>query len=109
MLSESLLGVVSQALCRKRGGGRVGVYEVLIVTPAVSNLIREEKTFQIPTIMQTSRALGMQTMNDALFALARSGVIDAAEAYATSIAKKDMALMLTRANMRGVWSEEAAQ
>jgi hypothetical protein len=48
-------------------------------------------------------------MNDALFSLAKSGVIDAAEAYATSISKKDMGLMLTRANMRGVWSEEAAQ
>ncbi len=109
MLSESLLGVVSQALCRKKGGGRVAVYEILIVTPAVSNLIREEKTFQIPTIMQTSRSVGMQTFNDALFNLVKAGTIDAAEAYATSVAKKDFALMMTRANIRGPWSEEAAQ
>jgi twitching motility protein PilT len=108
MLSESLLGVISQALCRKRGGGRVAVYEILLVTPAVSNLIREEKTFQIPTVMQTSRGLGMQTINDALFSLVKSGTIEPAEAYATAVAKKDMGLVLTRANIRGPWTEEAA-
>ena len=84
------------------------MYEILLVTPAVSNLIREEKTFQIPTVMQTSRGIGMQTINDALFNLVKSGTIDAAEAYATSISKKDMGLMLTRANLRGPWSEEAS-
>jgi twitching motility protein PilT len=84
------------------------VYEILLVTPAVSNLIREEKTFQIPTVMQTSRGIGMQTINDALFGLVKSGTIEPAEAYATSIAKKEMALLLTRANIRGPGSEEAS-
>ncbi len=109
MLAESLLGVVSQTLCRKKGGGRVAALEVLLVTPAVANLIREEKTFQIPTVMQTSRGMGMQTLNDALFSLVKHGTIEPAEAYASSVSKKEMGLTLTRANLRGPWSEEAAQ
>ena len=56
MLSESLRGVISQTLCRKIGGGRVAALEVLIVTSAVSNLIREGKTFQIPSMMQVGKA-----------------------------------------------------
>ena len=55
MLSESLRGVVAQVLCKKVGGGRVAAREVLLSVPAVSNLIREGKTFQIPSIMQTNR------------------------------------------------------
>jgi twitching motility protein PilT len=53
MLSESLRGVISQTLCKKIGGGRVAALEVLLSNPAVANLIREGKTFQIPSIMQT--------------------------------------------------------
>jgi twitching motility protein PilT len=109
MLSESLLGVVSQTLCRKKGGGRVAAHEVLLVNPAVANLIREEKTFQIPTVMQTNRGVGMQTMNDALFNLVKGGSLDPAEAYFSSVAKKDMGLLLTRAGFRGSWSEEGVQ
>ena len=59
MLSESLRGVIAQTLCRKIGGGRVAALEVLIATPAVSNLIREGKTFQIPSMMQVGKAVGM--------------------------------------------------
>ncbi|HEU6451111.1 MAG TPA: PilT/PilU family type 4a pilus ATPase, partial [Gemmatimonadaceae bacterium] len=69
MLSESLKGVISQVLCKKVGGGRVAAREVLLSIPAISNLIREGKTFQIPSIMQTSKRLGMIMLNDALIAL----------------------------------------
>ena len=58
MLSESLRAVIAQTLCKKIGGGRVAALEVLIVTSAVSNLIREGKTFQIPSIMQVGKAVG---------------------------------------------------
>src|SRR5207302_7447747 len=64
MLSESLKGVATQVLCKKIGGGRVAAMEVLIVNSAVANLIREGKTFQIPSVMQTARGSGMITMND---------------------------------------------
>jgi twitching motility protein PilT len=77
MLAEALKGVIAQSLLRRRGGGRVAAYEVLLVNSAVSNLIREGKTFQIPSIIQTGRAQGMITMNDALLDLVRSGLVDA--------------------------------
>lgn len=81
MLSESLKGVISQTLCRKIGGGRVAAMEILLVTPALSNLIREGKTFQMASIMQTSRKLGMVTMTDALMSLVDKGLVEPREAY----------------------------
>ncbi len=65
MLSESLRGVIAQVLCRKKTGGRVAAREIMLTTPAVSNLIREGKTFQLPSIIQTSKQLGMSTLNPA--------------------------------------------
>lgn len=94
MLSESLKGVISQTLCRKTGGGRVAAREILLVTKAVSALIREGKTVQIPNIIQTSRRLGMETLNDALLTLVRNGTVDAEEAYVRSVEKREMASKL---------------
>jgi len=87
MLSESLKGVISQVLCKKIGGGRVAAREILLVTPAVSNLIREGKTFQIPSIMQTSKRLGMITMNDTLLDLVEKKLVEPKEAYMKSVDK----------------------
>ena len=87
MLSESLRGVVAQVLCRKIGGGRVAAREVLLSIPAVSNLIREGKTFQIPSIMQTNRKVGMVTLNDALLDLVESGQVEPREAWLKSAEK----------------------
>ena len=84
MLSESLRGVIAQVLCKKKGGGRVAAYEILIATSAVSNLIREGKTYQLTSVMQTGKNLGMQTLNDHLFQLVKSGVVEAREAYMKS-------------------------
>ncbi len=87
MLSESLKGVISQTLCKKAGGGRVAAREILLSTPAIANLIREAKTFQIPSIMQTSKKLGMVTLNDALLELVEKKVIEPDEAYVKSVEK----------------------
>jgi len=76
--------VVAQVLCKKDGGGRAAAYEVLMTTPAVSNLIREGKTYQIASVMQTGRKLGMQTMNDHLLELVTSGRVRPEEAYVKS-------------------------
>ena len=81
MLSESLKGVVAQTLLKRKGGGRVAALEILIVTHAVANLIREGKTFQIPSLMQTGKGLGMQTLNDSLIDLVKSDTVEAQEAY----------------------------
>jgi twitching motility protein PilT len=81
MLSESLRGVIAQVLCRRISGGRVAAREVLLTTPAVSNLIREGKTFQIPSIMQTNRKAGMVTLNDSLMELVEAKQVEPREAY----------------------------
>jgi twitching motility protein PilT len=87
MLSESLRGVIAQTLCKKMGGGRVAAREILLTTPAVSNLIREGKTFQIPSIIQTSKKLGMVTLNDALLELVEKKLVEPDEAYVKSVEK----------------------
>jgi twitching motility protein PilT len=90
MLSESVKGVVSQTLLNKIGGGRVAALEILIVTPAISNLIREAKTFQIPSLMQTGKLLGMVLLNDSLLKLVKDKVVEPAEAYHKAIEKKGL-------------------
>jgi twitching motility protein PilT len=100
MLSESLKGVITQTLCRKKGGGRIAAQEVLIVNSAVSNLIREGKTFQIPSIMQTGKGIGMVCMNDALFDLVRRELVDPEEALNKSVGKTEFKALLTRGGMK---------
>ncbi len=94
MLADSLKGVISQTLCRKIGGGRVAAREILLSIPAVSNLIREGKTFQIPSVMQTSKRLGMVTLNDALIDLVDARLVEAREAYTKALDKTSFANML---------------
>lgn len=68
-LSTSVIGVVAQTLLPKIGGGRCAAYEILVVTPGIANLIRENKTFRINSAIQTGAKLGMQLMDDHLFRL----------------------------------------
>ncbi len=96
MLSGSLVGVIAQTLCKKLGGGRVAAYEILIGGSAVSNLIREGKTFQIYSVIQTGKAQGMMTMNDSLMALVRSKTIDPMEAFRLCVNKSEMSSLLAR-------------
>ncbi|WP_020396203.1 type IV pilus twitching motility protein PilT [Thiolinea disciformis] len=76
MLSESLQAVISQALLKKKGGGRVAAHEILIGTRAVRNLIRENKIAQMRSAMQTGQSDGMQTLDQCLQSLVMKGVID---------------------------------
>jgi twitching motility protein PilT len=94
MLSESLRGVISQTLCKKIGGGRVAAREILLTIPAISNLIREGKTFQIPSVMQTNRKAGMVTLNDALIELVDSKQVEPKEAYMKAVEKAGFAAAL---------------
>ena len=100
MLSESLKGVIAQTLLPKKGGGRVAALEVLIVTPAISNLIREGKTFQIPSAMQTEKAHGMVVLNDALFDLVQKGLVEPRDAYLKAVDKTGFESMLTRGGFK---------
>jgi twitching motility protein PilT len=90
-LAEVLRGVIAQTLCRRVGGGRIGVFETLIVNPAVSNLIREGKTFQIPSIMATGKQLGNTILNDELARLVHEEKIEFAEAFTKALDKADLA------------------
>jgi len=75
MLSESLQGVVSQTLLKKSGGGRVAAHEIMIGTPAIRNLIREDKIAQMYSAIQTGAAYGMVTMDQSLKTLLNKGII----------------------------------
>ena len=75
MLSESLQAVVSQALVKKVGGGRVAAHEIMLGTPAIRNLIREDKVAQMYSAIQTGGALGMQTLDMSLRSLLGRGLI----------------------------------
>ena len=99
MLSESLRGVIAQNLCKKTGGGRAAALEVLLVTPAVANLIREAKTFQIPSMMQVGKAVGMVMLNDALFDLVQKRLVAPEEAYSKAVDKAGFEVLLKRANI----------
>jgi twitching motility protein PilT len=96
MLSESLRGVIAQTLCKKIGGGRVAALEVLLTNGAISNLIREGKTFQIPSMMQVGRAQGMVSLNDALNDLVKKGLVTAEEAVSRAVDKNAMTTLLKR-------------
>ena len=81
MLSESLVAVISQTLCKtKDGSGRVAAHEIMLGTPAIRNLIREAKVAQMYSSIQTGNAMGMQTLDQNLTELVRRNVISPAEA-----------------------------
>lgn len=90
MLANTLKAVITQALCRRKGKGRVAAFEILYCHSAVGNLIREKKTFQLPSIIQTGKKYGMTTMNESLLRLFSEAIIDMEEAYAHSTDKQDM-------------------
>ena len=74
-LSTSIIGVLAQTLLPRITGGRVAAYEILVVTPAIANLIRENKTFRINSAIQTGAKFGMQLMDDALFSHWQNGIV----------------------------------
>ncbi|MFO0740431.1 MAG: type IV pilus twitching motility protein PilT [Labilithrix sp.] len=99
MLSESLKGVVAQNLVPKIGGGRVAAQEILLGTHAVAAMIRDGKTFQLPSVMQTSKQQGMVTMNDALMALVQKKLVDPKDAFIKAVDKTGFAGMLKAAGI----------
>jgi len=80
MLSESLRAVISQTLLKKTGGGRIAAHEIMIGSPAIRNLIREGKVPQMYSAIQTSQGMGMQTLDQCMQELVRTGKVDKAEA-----------------------------
>ncbi len=99
MLAGSLKAVVSQTLLKKKGGGRVAAFEVLYCTNAVSNLIREGKTFQIISAMQTGRKIGMITLTESLVDLVKKGLVEPDEAYRKAVDKEVLVNKLAAAGL----------
>ena len=104
-LSTALIGVISQALLPKIGGGRVAAYEVLVVTPAIGNLIRENKTFRINSSIQTGTKLGMQLLDDNLFKLWGDKKVTEEDVLAKAQSVDDLTKRIANAK-RGVFDDE---
>jgi len=98
MLSTSLKGIVCQTLLRRKSGnGRVAALEILVGTTAIANNIREGKTHQIPSSIQTGGAYGMQSLNAHLLYLVQQGIVEPGEAYENSVDRAQMASRLRAA------------
>jgi twitching motility protein PilT len=81
-LSTAIIGVLSQTLLAKIGGGRIGAFEMLVVTPAIANLIRENKTFRINSSIQTGAKHGMILLDDSMFSHWKAGIVSKEEVLA---------------------------
>jgi len=93
-LSETLKGVIAQTLLKRKDGGRIAAVEILVGNAAIANLIREGKTFQIPSILQTSKSEGMQTLDMALLDLYERNLITAETCLDYAVDKKTMKAQL---------------
>lgn len=87
MLSESLRAVISQSLLKKVGGGRIAAHEIMIATPAIRNLIREDKVAQMFSSIQTGSEVGMQTLDQCLDSMVASGKVSKVEAIRYALDK----------------------
>jgi twitching motility protein PilT len=97
LVADVLLGGVGQVLCRRAGGGgRVAAYEVLVATGAVAGLVRDGKTYQLSSVMQTGRPQGMATLTDALADLVRRRVITGDEALRRSTSPQELRAVLAQ-------------
>jgi twitching motility protein PilT len=103
-LSTALLGVVAQTLVPRIGGGRLAAYEVMVVTPGIANLIRENKTFRIASAIQTGAKFGMNLMDDALFNLWKDGKVTVEDVIAKSHRPDDLAKRIVNAR-RGIMDD----
>ena len=88
MLSESLRAVISQSLLKRIGGGRIAAHEIMIGTPAIRNLIREDKVAQMYSSIQTGQGVGMQTLDQCLEGLVKRGLVSKKDAQSYAKDKK---------------------
>ncbi len=100
MLSDSLKGVIAQTLCKRIDGGRVAAFEILICNRAVANLIREGKTFQLYSTMQTTKAAGSMTLNESLLSLVKQKIISPEEAFIKAVNKDELKDAMARLGIR---------
>ncbi len=104
-LSVAVIGVLSQTLLPRIGGGRVAAYEMLVVTPAIANLIRENKTFRITSAIQTGYKLGMQLLDDHLFRIWKDGLVEKRDVLMKAHVPEELANRIARAE-RGLFEDD---
>jgi twitching motility protein PilT len=104
-LSTAIIGILSQALLPRKPKGLVAAYEMLVVTPAIANLIRENKSYRIPSSIQTGKKYGMQLLDDALFNLWKNGLCEERDIIFRSNNPGELKTKLARAK-QGIFDEE---
>jgi twitching motility protein PilT len=104
-LSVAIIGILSQALLPRKPKGLVAAYELLVVTPAIANLIREGKTFRINSSIQTGKKFGMQLLDDALFNLWKNGICEKDDVLMKSNQPGELKVRIQRAEM-GILEDE---
>ena len=104
-LSVAIIGILSQALLPKKTGGRVAAYEMLVVTPAIANLIRENKTFRITSAIQTGHKIGMQLLDDHMFKLWEAGIVEKEEMLIKAVSPQELETKIARVE-RGLLEDE---
>ncbi|MGA2031096.1 MAG: type IV pilus twitching motility protein PilT [Thermoguttaceae bacterium] len=107
-LSTSVIGIISQVIMPRIGGGRIAAYEMLVVTPGIANLIRENKTYRITSSIQTGQKLGMQLLDDHMFKLWKDGLVDKKEILFRANNPDDMMMRIAR-HERGLLDDEPGQ
>jgi twitching motility protein PilT len=104
-LSVAIIAILSQALLPRKPKGLVAAYEMLVVTPAIANLIREAKTYRINSSIQTGRKFGMQLLDDALFDLWRKGLCEERDVILRSNQPGELKLRISNAK-KGIFEDE---
>jgi len=104
-LSTALIGVLSQTLLPKKPEGVIAAYEIMVMTAAIQNLVRENKTYRIDSSIQTGRKHGMFLLDDSLFKLWRNGLVDKEEALLRSQKPAELAAKIGQAE-RGAYEED---
>lgn len=107
-LSTSLIGVIAQTLLPRIGGGRIAAYEVLVVTPGIANLIRENKTFRINSAIQTGAKFGMNLLDDTLFTMWRDGIVTIEDVLGKAHRPDDLAKRIVNAR-RGLVDDDDSE
>lgn len=107
-LSVAIIGILSQALLPRKPKGLVAAYELLVVTPAIANLIREAKTYRINSSIQTGRKYGMQLLDDALFNLWKNGLCEEEDVIIRANQPGELRARITRAK-KGLLDEEPGE
>jgi len=107
-LSVAIIGILSQALLPRKPKGMVAAYEMLVVTPAISNIIRENKTYRIDSCIQTGRKHGMILLDDSLFNLWQRGMIDEEESIARSRKPSEFKFRVDQAK-KGIFEDAAKE